>query len=161
MIDVILACFQIPQELTKVNCMKIYRTAAIEVQHEDHVKLKLKRVIFKRKLWSTEYENQYKTLYQLRELLKTRDNSGNFMGIGIFSNRLSDGGFASFLGQKVCVYGTAGITANNNRKLFRLYVEKLKHEIRHLLGGIHRDGKDFDKVLLKEQIKNCLFRGLE
>jgi hypothetical protein len=65
--------------------------------------------------------------------------------------------YAQHIGQ-VCSKSTTILAVNNQnfRAMLSSYITMQIHELDHVNGGIHADGKDYEPKKLEEQINNCL-----
>lgn len=178
-INIILLCAQDNKELTKPQCLEIYKGAESIIEQNFDVDLQLKRTVYKRHLWNTtgsSWSPPYDTLNQADEFFKqpSRNFSDYDLHLGILSAKPKDGSWGVFKDYgSYCVRSTAIVSAENSyfkwgKKRFALV---LAHEIAHMLGAKHdhvpgsimstgwsNTDKPFFSEESKEQIKGCLVK---
>jgi uncharacterized GH25 family protein len=157
---VIVACFTNSAELSRTQCMKIYRETEKTVEAKFDVDLKLKKTVYRHHTFDPSFENQYGTVTEIDSFFHERDFEKYDLHLAVVSKPqpayISSG---VFYGNQVCTNGTAMITANKSQfdSYLSSYVSHLEHEIYHLLGGIHKTGQNFDSSLVN-QVGDCLTR---
>lgn len=157
LLTIILLCSSSPKELSRKECLQIYRQSANVYEQIRPVRLKLKRIIYRPKMWDAE-ERKASTNLSIDKYFKEREFDKYHIHSAIVGkNPPSYYAYAQHIGD-VCSKSTTILVANKQdfKAMLPIYKRMMIHEWNHALGGIHKPNKDYEPVLLEEQINNCL-----